>query len=447
LAAGGALAAGASCTIIATFAPVTGTGAGNVYGQLQVEASPGGMGAYNSYVALEGDVLTPADIVICANALVAGACPAGDYGNGSTFVFPGTVYQTASTPETWSVFNTGSIPATLGVVTLAGNDDGQFAIVADNCSNQSVAAGGSCTFGVTYDPTVVTGVPVGQASVSIVATNEAMSGTNPQVITNLEGSVVSAATLSYIVGQTNQTFAGSVVQDDDYTYNETGGADVTFEVQNQGGVATAVLTTNLAAASLFYVDSVPHNPGVGNARNCAQFMAPATTGLPAGDICTFYIDQKAGLTTAVGAQVSNFIVTAGTLNTATLTVTGGVLPLFIISKVNAVAAGTEGSAANPYDFGTVAAGATAGPATFLIENESGSASGGYTTGFLESSLSDQTDYSIFSDNCAGFSLAPQKTCTIAVQFNPSSTSASTGVVTVQDSASADNLTLNSKGNP
>jgi len=320
----------------------------------------------------------------------------------------------------------------LGTVTLAGADPGDFKIVSDLCSNTTVPGNaGTCTFGIQYAPTVAGAAS--KASVSVSATNQAGAGGTASW-TNINGTGANAATLSFL-GGANQTFTGAVVQSDDYALNDSG-TELSFTVQNRGGVPTALLTTTLPS-DIFFVDP---------ASSCTTFMAPNTTGLGGGGTCTFLIDMKATATTALGSHTTNFQVTAGSLSTATFTVTGAVSPvLAVYSTVLASGigscngTGTCGTSGNPWDFGTT----QSGSATIEFGNFS---NGGYVTGLLETSLSDQSNFTIIADACAGSSL-PAGSCNVTVLFNPQSNSASTATVTVTDTKTGNTMIGYVQGNP
>jgi photosystem II stability/assembly factor-like uncharacterized protein len=66
---------------------------------------------------------------------------------------PVAVGQT-SPPQTVQVFADAVTPLTVSSVTLGGSIPGEFAIQSDQCSLQTIPAGGSCAFAVVYKPTI-----------------------------------------------------------------------------------------------------------------------------------------------------------------------------------------------------------------------------------------------------------------------------------------------------
>jgi hypothetical protein len=127
------LAAGGTCVVFAGLAPTQALG--NVSAILDVNAGTN----TDTQAALSGVATTPASLTISP--------PAGFNGNFGT-VFEGS----ASTPETFTVTNGGGVAS--GTISIStGNSD--FVVSSNTCT--TVAAGGSCTFAVTFQPSVSTG--------------------------------------------------------------------------------------------------------------------------------------------------------------------------------------------------------------------------------------------------------------------------------------------------
>jgi len=61
---------------------------------------------------------------------------------------------TSSTPQTVTVNVLGTRAATIGTVTPAGTNPGDFSITSDMCSGQVIAGGSSCTVSIVFTPTV-----------------------------------------------------------------------------------------------------------------------------------------------------------------------------------------------------------------------------------------------------------------------------------------------------
>ncbi|MGW6263057.1 DUF5050 domain-containing protein [Streptomyces sp. NPDC055085] len=79
---------------------------------------------------------------------------------------------------------------------------------------------------------------------------------------------------------------------------------------------------------------------------------------------------------------------------------------------------------SPYDYGNVTAGQTASQ-TFTLTNTGGRASGAIKT----ISLSPQQPFTTTADTCTGRSLGPNKSCTITVQFAPTSSGTNQSTLT------------------
>jgi hypothetical protein len=54
-----------------------------------------------------------------------------------------------------TVTNAGNAGLHIGSISFAGNNPGDFFVLADGCSNQAVAPGGACVYGVAFTPTAL----------------------------------------------------------------------------------------------------------------------------------------------------------------------------------------------------------------------------------------------------------------------------------------------------
>ncbi|GAB3644850.1 choice-of-anchor D domain-containing protein [Ramlibacter alkalitolerans] len=122
------LPAGASCAVSVTFDP-------NVAGERPDVLTVSATGMADQSLAVRGSA----------------------YANSAEFDagaldFGATLFGTAAAPKTVSLTNTGDHPMTLGTPDVAG----PFAVASTTCGT-SLAAGSSCTFTVTYAPTVSDG--------------------------------------------------------------------------------------------------------------------------------------------------------------------------------------------------------------------------------------------------------------------------------------------------
>jgi hypothetical protein len=66
--------------------------------------------------------------------------------------FSDQLINTASSPKTETVTNTGTANLTITTVTISGTNAGDFAKSADNCAGATVVPNGSCSVSVTFTP-------------------------------------------------------------------------------------------------------------------------------------------------------------------------------------------------------------------------------------------------------------------------------------------------------
>jgi len=125
---GGSLAAGASCTISVTFAPV---GTGSATAALSVSDNASGSPQTSS---LTGTATAPAATLAPATL---------DFGSVET--------GAKSAAKTAKLSNTGNAALSIGRIAVGGTNSAAFA-ETNNCGG-SLAAGASCTISVTFDPT------------------------------------------------------------------------------------------------------------------------------------------------------------------------------------------------------------------------------------------------------------------------------------------------------
>lgn len=86
--------------------------------------------------------------------------------NPSSKNFGNVQINVASTPQVFIMTNTSAISASLtfGTITITGTDSSMFGITNDTCSGQTVTAGNTCSFTITFTPTSV-GAKSGAVSV------------------------------------------------------------------------------------------------------------------------------------------------------------------------------------------------------------------------------------------------------------------------------------------
>ena len=111
-------------------------------------------------------------------------------------------------------------------------------------------------------------------------------------------------------------------------------------------------------------------------------------------------------------------------------VAAGVIALVLLVPTAGQTAGRPAAAFSPssYDYGTIDAGTTAST-TFTLRN-----SGRSATGALSISLTGSSAFSKTTDTCTATSLGPKKSCTVTIQYAPTTVGAS------------DTATLSASGN-
>ena len=288
----------------------------------------------------------------------------------STPSIPNTNTGSTSVVQTETITNTGNADLVFGAgaVTVSGTNSGDFTIVTDGCSNQTVAPTGTCTVTYTFTPT-----GVGSRTANLVfASNEAGS---PRTValtgTGVGLPVLSASTPS--IPNTN-TGSTSVVQTE--TITNTGNADLVF-----GAGAVTVTGTNAADFTIV-------------ADNCSNH-----TVAPAGTCTVTYTFTPTG----VGSRTANLVFTsneAGGQSTATLNGAGVGRPVF--------------SASTP-SIPKTYVGATSAVQTETITN-TGNADLVFGAGAVTKTGANAADFTILADNCSNHTVAPAGTCTVTYKF-------------------------------
>jgi hypothetical protein len=150
--------------------------------------------------------------------------------NPASLTFASQVFGTASSTQTVTLTNTGSVALTPTAMAMSGDFS-----ETDNCKNTTVAAGGSCTIQVTFTPTA-TGSRTGQMTISANVTGGqlmvALSGT---------GTVAGVVTLT----------PASV----DFGQVEVGTTSAPLQVEAGNSSGTAVPITSVTVTSPFTITS------------------------------------------------------------------------------------------------------------------------------------------------------------------------------------------------
>ncbi|MGH7298198.1 MAG: beta strand repeat-containing protein, partial [Polyangiaceae bacterium] len=245
-----------------------------------------------------------------------------------------------------------------------------FALASDGCSGKPLAAGASCTVGVTFGAK-----SAGSATASLAATAAGLAGT---ATASLSGTAVTAAALAV----TPSTFDFGPVEQGAPTPPTQ-----TFTVKNTGGSATSAAPAIAVSGS--------------GAKDFTLVASTCKTALAAGADCTFGVTFAP---TTAAAESATATVSAASVASVTVALTGtGLAP--------AALGVSPGSGA----LGSVVQGAGGTDTTFTVTN-----GGGVDTGSLTAALqgSQAAQFALGTDGCTGQTLAPGKSCTVDVHAAP-----------------------------
>ncbi len=346
--AGNTLAPASTCTITVRFAPTT---MGSKSASLTVQSSPGGA----AVAQLTGIARLPATLTMTPQ----------------TFDFGDVTLPAMSTPQSFSVTNTGGVTSPTLTSVLAGADMTHFMIMADTCNGMTLAAAQSCTVSVLFKPTT-RGVKSSLLRVTPMGST-ALAAT-------LTGSALAAASLA---SQPMAVGFGNVV---------TGGTGtVVVTLSNPGDIATGTVTTMVtgADAALFTM----------SANTCAGVP------LMPGATCTLTLTFSPTATTA-GARAATLSVAATPGGPLSVMLTGTGLPPGALSMMPASATYADRLVNDPSPM-----------QMFTVTNTGGATTGSLTTSFVGA---DASSFTFQGNTCTNATLAPTLSCTMGVVFMPTS---------------------------
>jgi hypothetical protein len=350
---GATLGALSSCTISVRFNPTT---LGAKTAQIDISAAPGGAVTLD----LSGTAIAPGQLVI----------------EPSTHSFADTVIGSVSSGQTFTVRNTGGTGSGAIVVSLGGDNPGQFVIGADTCTNASLASMGTCTVSVTFAPSAV-GV--------FDATLFASATPGGTATAALAGNGLPAAALS--ITPTTQDF-GSV---------GVGGLSAVqvFEIRNVGGTQAGDPTVTLGG------------------NNPTQFIVvdDCTGPLLPTQFCTATVRFAP---TSIGNHSARVI--------ASSSPGGSVFSSLFGQGTNPASLSVSPSSLS---FPLTTLGDTAGGLSFVVTNNGGSTTGDLTVG---KSGSHPNDFNVAGTNCT--TLAPGASCIVTITFQPSQRGLRTASISV-----------------
>lgn len=362
-AAGGSVAAGGSCTATVVFRP---SAAGSVSATLTFthNASP-----TTSTVTLSGTGV--------ALAPVASVSPAS-----LSFT---QLINTTSTAQTVSITNTGTAPLVISGTSFSGTNAAEFAVASGgSCANgASVAINASCTYAVSFTPTVAAA-----RSANLVISHNAGSST-----VTLSGTGTAAPQAVIALNRNSLSFASQVVG--------TPATAQTITVSNTGQAAMTLSALTLGGGN-------PADFSLGGSCSVGASIA-------AGANCTLSVGFTPG---AIGARAATLTIASNAANgnaSATLSGTGTAAPAPVV-----------GLSPTTVAFGNVTIGGAAVTRAVTLTNSGNAALS------IASIAATGTGFGS-SSNC-GSSLAAGASCTVTASFLPTTTGSASGQIAVASNA-------------
>jgi hypothetical protein len=362
---GASVAASGTCTFGVTFTPAA---AGTATASVTITDNSNDVASSTQTVSLTGT----------------GTGAAVTFSPPSPYNFGSQTVGTSSSPATITVTNSGN--ATLTVTNFTATNSSNFT-QTNNCSN-TLAAGASCTFNVTFTPTAV-----GLQTATGTFTDNAPG--SPQSYT-VEGTGVSGISFS----SPSLTFSATNV-------GATSAAQTT--------TLTNIGTTSFTISSISITGPLGSNPGDFSETN----TCPVGGSLAAGASCPISVSFTP---TASGSRTASVSV-VDSLGTQTVALTGtGNGPAVSLSTTS-------------INFGNQGVGQASAAQTVTLTN-SGNTSLTITNIVVTSGTGSNPtpgDFALTNNTC-GTPVAASGTCTFGVTFTPAAAGAVTASVTITDNA-------------
>jgi parallel beta-helix repeat protein len=393
---GSSIAANGSCTVSVTFTP---TAAGTQTGSLTVNA-----GGVTNTVSLTGTGTAPGPVLTASPASLS---------------FPSTLVGSTSATQTVTITNSGTTAATVSGVSASG----PFT-ETNNCS--SIAVNGSCTATVSFTPTTG-GTNTGTLTVTSNANNSPLS-------VSLSGSGISSTTNLAL----NQPITASSNASGYPATNANDGNTSTYWESLDGAAYPQTLAVNLGAS---------------------YSLGSITLDLPPATDWTTRTETLSVLGSTNGTTYSTIVPSAGytfnpsTGNTVTIPLPSGTSDQYVELSFTA---NTGWSAAQVSEFevfpgsGSSSGGSalTASPSSLSFGNEqTGQDSTAQTVTVTNPGSSAVTVSSVTvsgefaQTNTCPSSLPANGSCTVSVQFEPTTTGTADGTLSVASSAPSSPLTV------
>lgn len=288
-----------------------------------------------------------------------------------------TVGQTTPTGQI-QITNSGNAPTAKLATHITG---AAFSIVADSCAGMVLQPALSCTVTVSAQTT---------AAGSLSGALQVVDTTADEVSVALTATVLTRGALS--ISPDTQPFAGTPVG--------SMSAPASFVVTNTGGVATGTIATTLGGtnASEFTMSDGCSGKALGPAETCTiqVTFAPATA----------------------GPKTASLAVSANPGGTGTASLTGrGEAPASLSMAPTSTSFSTYDLFAPP---------ATTPTATFIVSNSGDLPSPALATALSLGTGTASGEFKIASDSCNGQAVAAMSTCSVVVQFSPTSHGSKSG---------------------
>ncbi len=295
---------------------------------------------------------------------------------------------TTSPVKTVTVTNSGNQNLVLGAVAMANPLDLPYALVSDNCTNQTLTPASSCTLTVDFAPTSTGSFP----ETFDIPSNDAVQ---PTVTVTVSGTGTPMPVGNAVITDSVAPFTDNQIPFGSVTQNLS--ATRTVTVTNDGN---ANLT--LGQVAMANPLAAPFSVGTDNCSN--QILAPAGT-------CSFQVLFEP---TATGPfnDVLDVPSDDPDLPTVNISVTGAGTPV----PVGDISVTDSASPANDLQvgYGDVDIGSSVNQ-TITVSN---AGTGNLVIGTVGSANPLAAPFSVVSNTCSGQTLAPAATCTMIVAFAP-----------------------------
>jgi hypothetical protein len=297
---GGTVAAGASCSVSATFTP---TAAGARAATLVITDNANNTSGNTQTVALSGTGVAVPQAALSPSSLNLGSVNTG----------------VTTAAQSIGLYNAGTGPLTISGFSLGGGNPGDFAIASNNCGT-SLPAAGNCTVSITFDPTAP-----GSRSASLIVTDNAGNQSGSQQTASISGTgialpvaVVSPSSIGFGTNTAPQTV--TLTNTGSGTLSIAGIAIGGTNASNFGIFANSCGTTLTAGSSCTI--SISFTP-VSSSSSSGVLTITDNSNNAAGSTQTVSLAGQAALTILTSSLLGG---TAGSFYSAAVIPQGGTSP-------------------------------------------------------------------------------------------------------------------------